>query len=525
MVLHVAALVRALAGAAVVVLAAPAAVAQGDLDLQPGLEPEVFEFDAVLQADLDALLADPVVLDAHADLERLRAVPWLDAAALGVLARALPVEDLDVLAALPPWDAARVRRLAPFVQPALAAPRSAPAWRVATGARPDRLDVRVERGAVRAVVRQPRGGPQSARGAVQWSGRWGGLAAGGLRASQGLGLVLGPQAWGADAGAAIQPLTSPVQRTVARVPWLQGVAVHSRGGNLAVYGGRGAGGALQALSAGGAHVRVMAVRSGPAWRTGACVRRGDTGNWAAAEVARGPEGVAGALAAQVHAGPWEVASRLDARPEDWGDGGAASAATSGAAQAQARWRTARLALAARAARGWRSGPGPDRTTNSLRTLDAGLRAAGCVFDALWTWRTTVTEEIDGVDAVQRARRRESWALRAARAGARGGWVFDLRRWQDTARDHAWQALWSAGPGGCRVTLALAGFATSHSRALGVPVGGTAADTRLRGRGTRLAAGVQVRARGLELRAVGAALATAERGWELQAHAAAGLRWP
>ena len=161
----------------------------------------------------------------------------------------------------------------------------------------------------------------------------------------------------------------------------------------------------------------------------------------------------------------------------------------------------------------------------MQALDASWRTGGWVFDALWTGRQTGAEEIDGVDTVQSERRRESWVLRAARAGPRRGLVFDLRRWRDTVSDGAWQVLWSTGPGGCRVTLALSGFAAAHSRAFGLPVGGTAADTRLRGRGTRLACGVQARARGFEVRALGAALATAERGWELQAHAAAVLRWP
>ena len=527
MVLRVATLARALRCAAAVLAAATAAAAQGELDTRPGLESEVLEFDAVLQADLDALLADPVVLDAHAGLERLQVLPWLDAAALAVLSQALPVENLDALAALPPWDAARVRRLAPFVQPApLAAQRSGPVWRVVSGARPDQLDLRVERGPLRAVVRQPGRGPLAVRGALQWSSRRGGFAAGGLRATQGLGLVMGPHAWGTDASAAIQPLVVPAQRSVARVPWLQGAAMHTSGGGLAVYAGRGAAGALQAVSLGGAHVRASVVHAGSAWRSGALLRIGAAGEWAAAEVARGPEGVAFAIAAQARAGNLEIASRADARPDGWAEAhGAGSAASAGAVQGNVRWRNASTVLSARAARGWRPGGGDVRSITSLQALEMSLRAAGCVFDALWTGRGSATDEVAGMDAVQRDRRRESWGLRAARAQARRALVLDLRRWHDTARDQAWQVQWSMGAARRRVTLALAGFTVSHSRALGLPVAGTAADSRLRGRGMRLAGGVHGAARGVELRALVAALASAERGWEVQAHAAVGLRLP
>lgn len=510
-----------------VLAAAAAATAQVEPASVPGLESEVFEFDAVLQADLDALLADPVVLDAHADLDRLQVLPWLDAAALASLSAALPVDDLSALALVPPWDAARVRRLVPFVQPAPpagSAPRSG--WRVMTGARPEQLDVRVERGTLRAVARQPGRSALAIRGALQWSGPRGGFVAGGLRATQGLGLVLGPQAWGTDASAAIQPIAAPAQRSVGRTPWLQGVALYTARGGLALYGGHGGAGALQALSVGNAHARGAVVRVGPEWRAGGFLRVGDTADWAAAEIARGPEGVAGAVAAQARAGNLEIASRFDARPDAWGDGGAAgTAASAGAAQGRARWRNGRAVLSARAARGWRSGAAGLRAATSALALDMSLRAADCMLDALWTGRTSETEEVDPAGAVRSGRRRESWGVRATRAGAGGRFAFDLRRWQDTARDQAWQVHWSAGPVRRRLALALAGFTVSHSRALGLPVSGTGADSRLQGRGMRLAAGVTGVLRGFEVRALAAGRASAERGWEVQAHAAATVRWP
>jgi hypothetical protein len=155
-----------------------------------------FAADPALLSALDDLLVDPVRL-VRGDIDRLRALPWLDAADVDALARALPISEPGALVTRAGWPAAIAARTLPFVRIAPATVNDV-AVAVTLRADRDRSELHIGGGPLQAALRTgatPAGWLRVQAGAVR-------ATAGDLRAGSGQGLLLWAQRAGPDVGGA-----------------------------------------------------------------------------------------------------------------------------------------------------------------------------------------------------------------------------------------------------------------------------------------------------------------------------------
>jgi hypothetical protein len=345
------------------------------------------------------------------------------------------------------------------------------------------------------------------------------VAAGGIRAAHGLGLVLGGGAAAADAVAF--PRAQALEPSIARAPWLRGIAAGGAAGWA--YAGAGREGPLRAAVLGYGRQRRIAfarVEEAGATASGVFAVVPSPAGRAGVEVARGREGIAAAIACEARSDDAVLAARIDDAPLP----PTSSDPSRRVAAALLRARIRRTAAAAEIVSRVRfeRGSGGTRTLLHAHALEWTVRHTHATLEGTASLRTARKEVLDlaAPDLDHEAAR--ALALRA-RPAACAELAIECRMWHDRALDRAWQVALHRGRGSRSLTVALATFATTRSRAVGLPFAGAGLSSRVRGRGARFAAGAACAMRGVELRL--AASASAGPAWSTAFQATLALRRP
>ena len=464
--------------------------------------------DAETVAELDDLLHDPVDLN-RGDLERLRHLPWLDAAAIEALRAARPLADWDALSRVPGWSEDRVRLSSPFVQ--LVAPAPAP-WRAELASRALRarteLLARASTSHARLELRRtseplllPTGYATARLGGFR-------LAAGDLKANHAQGLLWasGSQALRAGSQALRHGRGNTGTTALDRARVVRGAALEARAGPFAfeIVSGTHASARVEAgavqLTAGATRVRAAALRRATDVWLGSEIRRDVGRAGAALEIVRGRGGVAWALAARAGQRSVQLAARLEHAAAEVSPFAAVLPRTRGAL-AEVTWRHARVTvLVAVAAIAGTDTLGTDRRERD-QALEARWSGRPVGLEARWSERRArdrgigvEAPEADAERVLRRLMARLRWQRRSLRAWVEHRSVELVRSHVPAESGSSWQVGVEAARRPWRAALACTAFRVTHGHAAPVVpepgLGGGAAAWRLHGDGLRAAAGLR-----------------------------------
>jgi len=488
-----------------------------------------FAADAALLAALDDLLADPVRL-VSGDIDRLRALPWLDAADVDALARALPIADPTALVTRAGWSAAIVARTLPFVRIVPAAAKVGPVA-VTLRADRDRSELRVGGGPLQAALRTgetPAGWLRLQAGGVR-------ATAGDLRAGSGQGLLLWTQRAGPDVG------TAAVRRAAGALPattrsGVRGAALEWSGAGWRAWGAGGRardGSARSAIAlerAAAAHrFGLAAARDGG--RTGVAaqwLRRSDGARLAAEGVWVAPAALGVAIGLETESRAFGCDVRLQATRGRLLDSAGidAGALRSHALVVRTHLERTHWEAELEAAHAW------SQQVHGTRMQRSAWAARGA-------WHAGVHRA--GLHIVER--RRRTFALTASRESERaartlavtgtyrralaGAWALRLEargRGDPERLDRAWQVTLERDGNDAGLALAVASFVARRTWALPLPGAGPMA-VRVRGDGVRMAAATRWTLWGCSLHAATACLLELGSAARARADARFAFSWP
>lgn len=510
-----------------------------DLDALQLHEERVAEnLDAETVAELDALLDDPVDLN-DGELERLRALPWLDAPAIEGLRRARPLSGWEDVVKRAGWNEETVRLSRPFVR---FAPRRQAPWfqgELASRVLRSRRELWLSASTSTLSFASRRVTDDVRRGFFVLRDRRARLVAGDFKSTAAQGLLWWTHAEAQRAGATplrrARGMTGSTALDTAHL--VRGAGIEWRGGHgaLEVAAGKHTDAALQAAAAqvdiGNARLRLAAVRRASRLWSSAAFEYAHDGSASAVEIVHGKRGVAWAVAGRRRHGCWGAGARLEVTVPD------TSPLSSGRGQnrlalGEVGWRRGALNVLAALSQNTNIDSDGTHISDLDRQASAAWGRDGLGFDCRLQERRTETAVLD-VEAPDEARQRllrrlllrVRWQRPAWRAWLEHRTVELLRNDASNEWGGSWQAGVERGSSWHRLVLASTVFRVPHGHAAPVvpePGIGTGS-VRLFGDGVRLAARLRLEVVGMTGQLRAAWQSTQQRAQEVFLEAALELR--